>query len=106
MQVRPGLTGLAQVQLPPDTDLESVRRKLACDLLYIRNVGFWLDVRLILVTSFYLLGRSCAWPCRVMRIPGLNVAEEHYERLMSERARASAKSSSKVVPVLTPTRTV
>src|SRR2546425_895128 len=25
--IRPGLTGLAQLQLPPDTDLESVRRK-------------------------------------------------------------------------------
>ncbi len=32
--VRPGVTGLAQVQLPPDSDLASVRRKLACDLYY------------------------------------------------------------------------
>ena len=29
LHVRPGVTGLAQVQLPPDTDLGSVRRKLA-----------------------------------------------------------------------------
>ena len=28
LRVRPGVTGLAQVQLAPDTDLESVRRKL------------------------------------------------------------------------------
>ena len=28
LQVLPGITGLAQVNLPPDTDLESVRRKL------------------------------------------------------------------------------
>src|SRR5438477_230153 len=28
LAVRPGVTGLAQVQLPADSDLESVRRKL------------------------------------------------------------------------------
>src|SRR5262249_17904057 len=32
LAVRPGVTGLAQVQLPPDTDVESVRRKLAYDI--------------------------------------------------------------------------
>ena len=35
LAVRPGVTGLAQVQLAPDTDFESVRRKLAYDLYYI-----------------------------------------------------------------------
>ena len=30
--VRPGITGLAQVQLPPDSNLDSVRRKLVLDL--------------------------------------------------------------------------
>ena len=38
LQVRPGVTGLAQVQLPPDTDLESVRRKVAYDLYYIERL--------------------------------------------------------------------
>lgn len=85
LQVRPGLTGLAQVQLPPDTDLESVRRKLACDLFYIHHVGFWLDIRLIVVTSFYLVGRSCAWPCRVLKIPGGDQIEDYYDHLVSER---------------------
>ena len=33
--VRPGVTGLAQVQLPPDTDLASDRRKIVYDLYYI-----------------------------------------------------------------------
>jgi lipopolysaccharide/colanic/teichoic acid biosynthesis glycosyltransferase len=44
--VRPGLTGLAQVQLPADTDLDGVRRKLALDLVYIRERTLWLDVRI------------------------------------------------------------
>src|ERR1043165_8088430 len=32
LSLRPGVTGLAQIQLPPDTDLDSVRIKLAYDL--------------------------------------------------------------------------
>ena len=35
LAVRPGITGLAQINLPPDSDLESVRRKLTLDLEYI-----------------------------------------------------------------------
>src|SRR5262249_5758261 len=34
LAVRPGITGLAQVQLPPDTDVTEVCHKLACDLYY------------------------------------------------------------------------
>src|SRR5437016_10642186 len=54
--VRPGVTGLAQVQLPADTDLASVRRKLAFDLYYIQNAGLLLDLRLILATGFHAVG--------------------------------------------------
>jgi lipopolysaccharide/colanic/teichoic acid biosynthesis glycosyltransferase len=53
--VRPGMTGLAQVQLPPDTDLDSVRRKLAYDLYYIQRSGLWLDLRLLMATVCYVL---------------------------------------------------
>ena len=51
LQVRPGVTGLAQVQLAPDTDLESVRRKVAYDLYYIEHSNVWFDLRLILATA-------------------------------------------------------
>jgi lipopolysaccharide/colanic/teichoic acid biosynthesis glycosyltransferase len=84
MLIRPGLTGLAQVQLPPDTDLESVRRKLACDLFYVRHAGLWLDLRLLLTTAFYLVGTSCGLPCRLLRIPRGVVVEDHYSRLVDE----------------------
>jgi lipopolysaccharide/colanic/teichoic acid biosynthesis glycosyltransferase len=50
LAVRPGVTGLAQVNLPPDTDLDSVRRKLVLDLQYIRRAGVLLDARLLLCT--------------------------------------------------------
>src|SRR5260370_325651 len=54
--VRPGISGLAQVWLPPDTDLASVRRKLAYDLYYVRHLGPWLDLRLALCTGLSLAG--------------------------------------------------
>ena len=45
--VRPGVTGLAQVLQPPDTDLNSVRRKLNFDMYYISRMSPWLDVRIV-----------------------------------------------------------
>ena len=55
LNVRPGVTGLAQVQLPPDTDLASVRRKLAFDLYYVQNASSWMDFQLILATALHLV---------------------------------------------------
>jgi len=51
LAVPPGITGLAQVNLPPDTDLDSVRRKLYLDLEYICLGGAWLDLRLLVGTA-------------------------------------------------------
>lgn len=58
LMVRPGVTGLAQVELPPDTDLDSVRRKLAYDLHYIREVSLLLDMRILVATFFHLLAAA------------------------------------------------
>src|SRR5947209_15123867 len=44
VSIRPGMTGLAQISLPPDTDLESVMRKLKYDLCYIDHLSLWLDL--------------------------------------------------------------
>lgn len=56
LAIRPGMTGLAQSQLPSDTGLHTVSRKLAYDLYYVREVNPWLDLRIVLATVFYLLG--------------------------------------------------
>jgi sugar transferase len=53
---RPGITGLAQVNLPPDTDLDSVAKKLALDLEYIGTASFWMDVRLLLCSLAQMTG--------------------------------------------------
>ena len=82
LAVRPGVTGLAQVQLPADTDLDSVRRKLAYDLYYIRHLNGWLDLRLdrlhgASTWSAYPStcspgGSSCPTRTRLSTLPGPN----------------------------------
>lgn len=64
LNVRPGVTGLAQVQLPPDSDITSVRLKVAHDLYYIRHLSFWLDIRILACTVLHLFGISCHALCR------------------------------------------
>lgn len=76
--VPPGVTGLAQVQLAPDTDIESVHRKLACDLYYIRRVGAWLDLRIMMGTALGILGIPGKVTCEFLRIPSGEDVETEY----------------------------
>src|SRR5690349_12311466 len=46
--IRPGLTGLTQVYAPRDISRTS---KFRLDRLYLKRAGFWLDVRLIALSS-------------------------------------------------------
>lgn len=71
----PGITGLAQVQLPPDTDIPSVRRKVAYDLYYLRHVGFSLDLRIACCTVTRLLGISFRTARRLFRLPDQSQVE-------------------------------
>lgn len=72
----PGITGLAQVQLPPDSDLESVRRKLACDLCYVRSLGLWLDLRIMLGTIAKAVGLPFPVVRALFRLPSWPGAAE------------------------------
>jgi hypothetical protein len=55
LAVRPGITGLAQLNLPPDSDVDSVQRKVILDIEYIQSASLWLDVRLIVCTALRFL---------------------------------------------------
>lgn len=66
LAVRPGLTGLAQVLLPPDADINTVRFKLAHDLEYIRRIGVRVDARVALSTALILFGVSGAAARRLL----------------------------------------
>ncbi|MFO0842168.1 MAG: sugar transferase [Gemmataceae bacterium] len=95
LNVRPGVTGLAQVLLPPDSDIESVRRKLAHDLFYIRELTPWLDLRLMLCTGLYALAIPFRVTSRLVGLPTSWEIERSMRDLVPEataapRARMSA----------------
>jgi lipopolysaccharide/colanic/teichoic acid biosynthesis glycosyltransferase len=57
--VKPGLTGWAQVMYPYAASLEDTREKLCYDLYYIKNMGFFLDLAIVLKTiRIILFGRG------------------------------------------------
>lgn len=77
--VQPGVTGLAQVQLPPDSDLESVRRKLAYDLHYVREVSVMMDLRILFATFFKFLASGIeAMSHALVRNEKTSVEAENY----------------------------
>ena len=68
IKVLPGITGLAQINLPPDTDLDSVRRKLVLDLEYMETATLLIDVRMFLCTLMRLMGMRGELAMRIMRL--------------------------------------
>jgi lipopolysaccharide/colanic/teichoic acid biosynthesis glycosyltransferase len=73
LRVRPGVTGLAQMLLPADSDLFSVRRKTVHDLHYIRHVGPLMDLRIALCTGCYFAAAAAKAGCK-MFVGGYGVA--------------------------------
>ena len=76
LAVLPGITGLAQINLPPDTDLDSVRRKLILDLEYIAQARPTLDLRMFLCTAARLLGIHGVLATRLFLLAALRVSAE------------------------------
>ena len=92
--VLPGITGLAQINLPPDSDLDSVRRKLVLDSEYINNANLMMDLRIFFCTSLRIIGlpgKSCA---RVAGIAREDVEIPEYMRYHEDGLQVS--SSQKV----------
>ncbi len=57
-QVRPGITGRAQITLQYDTCIEDVRRKVAADLEYIKAQSLVEDLRIMAMTAPVMLFRK------------------------------------------------
>lgn len=49
--LKPGLTGIAQIESGYANDLESYRRKVSLDLLYLRNCSPWNDLKIMVRTG-------------------------------------------------------
>ncbi len=69
LRVRPGVTGLAQIQHPADDGIESVRAKLAYDRLYLERCGPGLDARIFLGTVLYAAQLPYPLVRRLARLP-------------------------------------
>ncbi len=72
MDVYPGITGLAQVQLPADEDVDDVRRKVRCDFVYIHNLGPWLDLKILVGTVMKVAGVPLHLTGQILNLPGTN----------------------------------
>jgi lipopolysaccharide/colanic/teichoic acid biosynthesis glycosyltransferase len=94
LRVRPGVTGLAQVHLPGDTSLASVRIKLAHDLYYIQQLSPGLDVRIMVCTLLRVLGVSFESIRRLSGLPSEAAVERAVQIIMDEkRTRRWPKSA-------------
>jgi lipopolysaccharide/colanic/teichoic acid biosynthesis glycosyltransferase len=84
LRVLPGVTGLAQINLPPDRTIDCVRRKLAIDCHYLKVANLGLDLRILVCTFLRMIGirhgRAARW---------LGVMYD-VERLMDVHGKASA----------------
>jgi lipopolysaccharide/colanic/teichoic acid biosynthesis glycosyltransferase len=60
-RVKPGLTGLAQVNLAYDATIEDVRQKVHYDLEYVRRQSVWKDLLILAKTVPVVLFRRGGW---------------------------------------------
>jgi lipopolysaccharide/colanic/teichoic acid biosynthesis glycosyltransferase len=54
--VLPGITGNAQIHLPPDTNVNDVRDKLILDRDYVRRFTTLFDLKMLLLTGLKMVG--------------------------------------------------
>lgn len=84
LDMRPGVTGLAQVLLPADIDVRGVRSKLAYDLFYLKRCCPWLDFKIIVCTGL----KVCGVPKQISRVllgvPTSEAIEAFYEAMIVE----------------------
>jgi lipopolysaccharide/colanic/teichoic acid biosynthesis glycosyltransferase len=80
LRVKPGVTGLAQVQLPPDTDVTSVRYKVVYDLYYVEQQNLLLDLRLLAATLLRAAGTGSKTLRRLFLLPNRDTVASTFSR--------------------------
>jgi lipopolysaccharide/colanic/teichoic acid biosynthesis glycosyltransferase len=76
--VKPGVTGLAQLQVPADTDITSVKHKVAYDLYYIENASLWFDLRLLAATLLKAAAVRPKWLRKLFFLPSRDVVADAF----------------------------
>jgi exopolysaccharide biosynthesis polyprenyl glycosylphosphotransferase len=60
LKIKPGITGLAQVLHRADETINDVRKKVKYDILYIKRMCLWTDVRILAKTVRFVLTGAVA----------------------------------------------
>jgi len=55
LRVKPGITGIAQVETGYDSSIDDVRTKLRYDIQYVESANLWMDFRIMLKTFWVVL---------------------------------------------------
>jgi lipopolysaccharide/colanic/teichoic acid biosynthesis glycosyltransferase len=92
--LRPGVTGLAQVHLPGDTDVDSVRRKLAYDLYYIERLSPWLDLRILFCTVLYAVGVPFRISRQLVHMPSVEKVERTMQAALARAGIVRGKKAA------------
>ena len=87
------------MQLPPDTDLNSARKKLAYDLWYVHKRGFWLDLRILLATGLHVFGIPAGAIRVLLCLPRAEPVERAYREMVPEPPAAPTTPIPGAAPV-------
>jgi lipopolysaccharide/colanic/teichoic acid biosynthesis glycosyltransferase len=85
LNVKPGVTGFAQLQLTADSGIRSVKHKVAYDLYYIAHQSFSFDVRLIVATMMKTTGLSMKWLRRLFFLPARDTVGQVFRSFTHEK---------------------
>ncbi|TWT81169.1 UDP-N-acetylgalactosamine-undecaprenyl-phosphate N-acetylgalactosaminephosphotransferase [Planctomycetes bacterium CA13] len=99
--VKPGITGLAQINLPPDETDDDVRRKQILDLCYIDTANGWLDMRMIVATALRMFGIKGDTVTRLMRLSRIELVEHVATKSVGDSAVIDSEHSFCRGPVRT-----
>ncbi len=99
LEVRPGITGLAQLRLPPDVTLECVRRKVVYDVYYVRHVNPALDAKLLLLTAWRLGRELYRFVRKCFVLPTHDEVERGFRKAVGLAREAAADARNTYTPV-------
>ncbi|MCD0458869.1 sugar transferase [Roseiconus lacunae] len=88
--VRPGVTGLAQINLEPDQTVGDVRRKQFLDLNYIENASFALDAKMLLATLLRVVGIRGGVAMKMLGLCRLQMVNENIQSRAGDDCRLFA----------------
>jgi len=79
--MKPGITGLAQVKgyRGPAQSFDKIFRRYQWDAFYVRNAGFWLDMRIVHRTAMQTLSYIFSKFVVIEELPGVAIGNEWIE---------------------------